>query len=200
MHLVGMRKQAGLLVDNKRIVLPAVPAAEHDLHEFVRTIVTQVVRKMDLAPHVLGFAIIDRRHHIPCSPAAQHVVHGLEPARHVERFVVRGGGGRTDAETARAEAHREQRRHRIHLHDAHAVCHHLGGIAAIDVRHRQPVVEESELELARLQHLADLLVVGSRGEVRARVRMPPRACQRRAVLRLQEADEDHLAHYVPFQN
>ena len=200
MHLFGMREQAGLLVHNKRIILPGIPAAEHDFHEFVRTIVTQVVRKMDLAPHVLGFAIIDRGHHVPRCPAAQHVVHGLEPARHVERFVIRGGGGCTDTKPPCAKAHREQRCHRVHLHDTHAVCHHFRRIAAIDVRHCQPVVEEGELEFAVLEHLADLLVIGSRGEIRARVRMSPRACQRRAVLRLQETDEDHLAHDVAFQN
>jgi hypothetical protein len=195
MHLVGIREQSRLLVDDQCVVLPAIPAAEYDLHEFVGAVVARVVSEMHLAAHVLRFTVVDRRHNVPCRTAAQHVVNGLESARHVEWFVVGGGSRRTDAQPTRAETHRQQRRHRIHLHHAHAVRHHLTRIAAIvDVRHRQPVVEKAELELALLQHLTDLVVVRSSGEIGAALRMPPRARQRCAVLRLQETDQNHLTH------
>ena len=38
--------------------------------------------------------------------------------------------------------------------------------SAVDVRHRQPVVEERQVELAVLQHAGDALVVVGRQEIR----------------------------------
>ena len=61
-------------------------------------------------------------------------------------------------------------------------------------------VEEGKLELPLLQYLPDLLIVGSGGEVSAGFRVPPGTRQRRAVLRLQETDQNHLTHDVSFQN
>src|SRR3546814_10820499 len=51
-----------------------------------------------------------------------------------------------------------------------------------------------EVELARLQHAGDVLVVVHRQEVGARIGMAPRGREIGAVLRLQEADQGHLAH------
>ena len=173
---------------------------QHDLRYDKADEFMEVVREMHLASHVVRLAVIDRGDHVPGCASAQHVIHRLEPARHVEGLVVGGGRRGTDAKPAGAEAHREQGRDGVHLHHAHAVRHHLGRIAAIDVRHCQPVIEEGELELSFLQHLADLLVVGGGGEIRARVRMPPGTRQSRAVLRLQETHQDHLAHEAILSN
>ena len=194
-HFVGMGEQAGVLVHDQRIVLPAVPAAVDDFHELVGAVVAQVVREMHLAAHVLRLAVVDRSHYVPCGATAQHVVHRLEAPRHVERFVVGRGCGGTDAKALGTEAHCQQRRHRIELHHAHAIRDDCRGVAAfIDVRHREPIIEEGELEFSFFQHLADLLVIGGGGEIGAAFGMPPGACERRAVLRLQETDHDHLAH------
>ena len=193
-----MREQAGLLIHHQRIVFPTVPAAQHDFHELIGSVIARIVFHMDLAAHVVRLAIVHRGDDIPGRAPAQHVVHGLESACHVEGFVVRGRGGGADAQVPRAEAHRQQRRDGIDLHHPHAIRNDLGRVAAVQVGHRQAVVEERHLELACLQHLADALVIGSGGEIRSRIGVPPGTRQCCAVLCLQKSDHHHLPHRHPF--
>src|SRR5262249_46574409 len=67
-------------------------------------------------------------------------------------------------------------------------------IAAVHVRHRQAVVEEAEVKPALFQHAADVSIELRRPAVGARLRVAPGAREIAAVLRLQEADQDDLAH------
>src|SRR5262245_1885358 len=50
------------------------------------------------------------------------------------------------------------------------------------------------MELPLLQHPADMLIVIRGPGIRTRVRMAPRTRKIRAILRLQEGDQSHLAH------
>jgi len=61
-------------------------------------------------------------------------------------------------------------------------------VARVHVGHRQPVIEEAEMELAFLQHPADVPVIVGGPAVGARFGVTPGARQICAVLRLQEAD------------
>src|SRR3546814_1465778 len=62
---------------------------------------------------------------------------------------------------------------------------------------RQPVVEESQVELARLEDLRDPAVEVLRRGIVARFRMPPGTGELRAVLGLQKSDQCHLPPVVP---
>src|SRR5262249_58717871 len=52
-------EKARRLVLHDGVVFPAIPMAEHYLHEFVGAIVAQVMLDHLLAAHVLDFAIVD---------------------------------------------------------------------------------------------------------------------------------------------
>ena len=57
-HLVGMREQAGLLVEHDRVVVPGIPVADYDFQEFVGAVVALVVFAMRCMAHV---AVLRRR-------------------------------------------------------------------------------------------------------------------------------------------
>src|SRR5215831_2409690 len=58
MDLLRPGEQACRLVLHDGVVFPAVPMAEHHLHEFVGAIVAQVMLDHLLAAHILSFAIV----------------------------------------------------------------------------------------------------------------------------------------------
>jgi hypothetical protein len=109
-------------------------------------------------------------------------------------MIVGGRVGGAEPEPRRGHGHRHQAGDRVHLDAADAVRDRLGEAAAVELGHAEAVVEEGELELARLEDAADAGVVVGRGEIAERVGMAPRAREVRAVLRLQEPDHDHVAH------
>ena len=118
----------------------------------------------------------------------------------MEGLVVAGGIRRAEAESLRGHAHDREHRHRVHLHAADAIAHCMGVVVPVDIGHRQPVVEESEVEFAFLEHPADVPIVVRRPGVGARLRMTPGARKIRAILCLQESDQGHLAHGEPVEN
>src|SRR5262249_15525522 len=77
---------------------------------------------------------------------------------------------------------------------ADAVRDGVGMVAPVHVRHRQPVVEEAEMEFPFLQHAPEMPVIIRRPGIGARERVAPGAREIGAVLRLQEGDQGHLAH------
>ena len=166
--------------------------AEHHFHEFVGAVVAEIMIEMRVLPHVVRFAVVDRGDHVPGGAAAGHQIEGGEAARHIERFVIGGRAGRRQSEFLGRHAHRGQHHDRIHLHAADAVFDGVGVIVAVTIRHRQAIVEERHMEFAGFEDPADLLVVIRRHRIVARFRMPPRARQIGAVLRLQESDQHHL--------
>ena len=193
-HLVGMREQSGLLVDDDRVVVPGIPVAEHHFHELVGAIVARVVLQVFVMAHVQRFAVVHRRHDVPGGATAGHQVERREHARDVERFEIGGGAGGAETQALGRHAHHCEHGDRVHLHAADAVLDRVAMVVAVAVRHRQTVVEEAEVELAFLQHAADGAVVVGGHRVIARFRMAPGTDKVGAVLRLQETDHDHLAH------
>ena len=166
--------------------------AEHHFHEFVGAIVTEIMIEMRVLPHVVRFAIVDGGDHVPGGAAAGHQIEGGEAARDIEGFVIGGRAGRREAEFLGRHAHRGQHDDRIHLHAADAVFDGVGVIVAVTIRHRQAIVEERHMEFSGFEDPADLLIIIRRHRIVARFRMPPRARQVGAVLRLQESDQHHL--------
>ena len=166
--------------------------AEHDLHELVGPVVAQVVLDHLLAAHVLGFAVIERGDHVPGRAPLGHQIERGEQARHMERLVVARRIGGAEAKPLGRHAHDREHRHRIHLHAADAVPHRVLVVAAVHVRHRQPVIEEAEMEFSFFKDTAEMpIVIGGPG-IRARLRVAPGACEIRAhLLRL------FLLHPVP---
>ncbi len=194
MHFLRLGKQARRLVLDDGVVLPGIPMAEHDLHEFVGAVVAQIVADHLVAAHVLRLAVIERGDDVPGRAATRHQIERGEHARDVERLVVARRIGRAEAEPFGRHAHHREHGDGVKLHAANAVGDGVAVIAPIHVRHRQPVVEEAQVKLAFLQHAADMPVEIRRPAVGARSGMAPGTGEVAAVLRLQEADQDHLAH------
>ena len=132
-----------------------MPVAKHHLHEFVGAVVAQVVRLVHLAPHVHRLAVVHRGNDVPRRTSFQHQIDSLEPPRQIERLVIGGGPGCPQPQPAGHHAHRHQHSQRIHLHAADAVLHRVSVIAAIHIRHCQPVIEKRRAGTALFQHLGD---------------------------------------------
>ena len=105
LHLRGIGIAAVLLVDDDRAVVPGVPVAEHDFHEFVGAVVAQVVLQMGVLAHVERLAVVDRGDDVPGRAAVRHQVERLEAPRDVERLEIGGRGGRGEAELFGRHAH-----------------------------------------------------------------------------------------------
>ncbi len=147
--------------------------AEHHFHELVGAVVTQIVREMLVAPHIVGLAVVHGRHHVPGGAAAGHQIKGSKTARHIERLVIGGRAGRCEAELFRDHSHRGQHHNGIHLHAADAVLNSVPVIIAVAIRHRQTIVEERHVKFAGFENPGDLLVVIRRHRIVAGFRMPP---------------------------
>jgi hypothetical protein len=199
-HLLRAGEQTARLVLDDRVVLPAVPLPEHHFHELVGPIVAQVVLDHLLAAHVLSLAIVERGDDVPGRAALSHQVERGEQACHMERLVVAGGIRRTQAEPLGGHAHDREHRHCIHFHAADAMAHRMGVVVPIDIGHRQPVVEEPEVEFTFLEYPADVPIVVRRPGIGARLRVPPGARKIGTILCLQEGDQGHLAHRKTYRN
>src|SRR5262249_9885082 len=147
-----------------------------------------------LQPHVLRFHVIHRGDYVPRGATLGHQVEGLEEARDMKGVIICGRVGGTHTEPYRAHCDRHETGNWVHLHAADAMRDRFGKASAMELRHAEPVIEESQLELTGLEHSADMGVVVGRGIIDARKRMPPRAREIRTVLRLQEPHQDHFAH------
>ena len=167
---------------------------KHNFHELVGAIVARIMADDFVAAHVLRFAIVERGHDIPSGPAGGHQIERGEYARDMKRLVVARRIGGAEAEPLGRHAHHRKHGDGIELYAANAVLDGVGVIASVHVRHRQAIVEKAEMEFARLKHAANVTVEIRRPAVGARLWMAPGACEIGAVLRLQKADQDHLAH------
>ena len=136
MDLFRMGEQPARLVLDDRIVLPAIPMPEHDLHKLVGPIVAQVVLDYLLAAHVLRLAVVERGDDVPGRAPVGHQIERCEQARHVERLVVARRIGRTEAEPLGGHPHDREHGHRVHLHATDAVSHRVFVVAPVHVGHR----------------------------------------------------------------
>ena len=168
--------------------------SDNNLEEFVGAVVALVVLAVRGVTHVQRLAVVHRRDDVPRGATVGHQVQRLEHARDVERFVIGGGAGRSETQPFGCHAHHGEDGDRVHLHAADAVGHGVRMIAAETVRHRQAIVEEADMELAGLEHAADVAIVVRGHEAGRGIRMPPGADEVGAVLGLQEGHESHLAH------
>ena len=144
-----------------------------DFHELLGLIVAAIVFRMQFLAHVQGLAVVHRRHDVPGRSSVRHQIDGGEGSGDIERLVIGRGARRADAQPLRRHGHDHEDGDGVHLHAANAVFDRVLMIVAIAVRHREPVVEESHLELAFFQHAAEVGVIFRAPRVRARFRMPP---------------------------
>ena len=173
--------------------------AVHHLHELVGTVVSLVVRGRLSKAHVARLVVVDRGDDVPRRPTAREVVERGEHTGHVEGLVVGGRVGSTQAEPVGSHAHCREHCDWVELHAADARFHRVPVVAAEHVGHRQPVIEEAEIEAARFEHLADVAVVIEARDIVSGVGMPPGGRDGRAVLRLQEAHQHDLTLSVHAQ-
>ena len=121
------------------------------------------------------------------------MVEGGEHPGDVERFVIRGGVGAAEPQPARRETHCGHEGNEVHLDHPDPLAEGFGHVGAVPVGHRETVVEEREVELSRLEGAGNALEVLGGKKVLRGVRMAPRRGVVRAVRRLEEGDELHLA-------
>ena len=143
MHLLRIGEQARRLVLDDGVILPGVPVAEHDFHEFVGAVVAQIVADHLVAAHVLRLAVVERSDDVPGGAALRHQIERGEQARDVERLVVAGRISGAETEPLGRHAHHREHGDGVELHAANAMGDGVAVVASVHVRHRQPVVEKA---------------------------------------------------------
>ena len=98
LHLGRIGEATALLVDNQRTVFPGIPVAKHDFHEFVGTVVAQIMLEMFVPAHVERFAVVHGGDDIPGGAAACHQIERGEAAGDIERLEIGRRAGRGEAE------------------------------------------------------------------------------------------------------
>jgi len=76
----------------------------------------------------------------------------------MERLIIARRIGRAEAEPLGRHAQHRQNSDGVELHASNSVLDGVGMVAPIHVRHRQTIVEKSEVKLSRLQHASDMPV------------------------------------------
>src|SRR5262245_53789282 len=89
-HLARIGIAAGLLVDDDGAVVPAIPMPEHHLHEFVGSVVAQVMFEVLVGAHVERFAVVDGGYYVPGRATAAHQIKRGKPAGKIEGLEVGG--------------------------------------------------------------------------------------------------------------
>jgi hypothetical protein len=189
---LGLGEQAVLAVEHQRVVIPGVPEPDGGLEELVRPVVARVVSQDLVDAEVLRLAVVDRGDDVPCRPTPGEVVERRERPRHMERRVVGGRVGGAESDVAGRAGQDAEHDAEVELHRAGARAHGLGDGAAVDAGHRQPVVEEHQIEAPVLEGATDLLVVARCEEPVLGGRVPPRPRVHRRVPGLHEAHQRHL--------
>ncbi len=169
-QLAMIEMQAGRLVLDECVVLPAVPEPGHDALELVGARVAIGVREVGRRAEVRRFVGHHRRDEIPPGATAAQVVERRELAGDVVRRVVGRRRGRDQADAMRDGRQRGEQRERLERIGARAAAQRID-VAALcgdDVR------DEQRIELAalgRLRHPAEMREVAV--AVRLRERMAP---------------------------
>ena len=192
--LVRVGEDAVGPVEDQRVVLPRVPQPGGGLEELVGPVVAGVVGQHLVDAEVLRLAVVHRGHHVPGRPAAGEVVEGGEGPGHVERGVVGGRVGGTQADRAGGTGDDAQHDAEVELDRTGAVADGLGHRAAVDAGHGQAVVEEHHVEAALFEGAPELLVVARLQEPVLGGRMAPRPGVDGGVPRLHEPHQRHLLH------
>ena len=159
MDLVPVAETPARLVDDQRVILPGIPVAEHDFDEFIGAIIPRVMRHHLGMAHIRRLAVVQGGDEVPRCPPLAHQIEGLEDAGHMERLEIGGGRGGTQAKPLGHRPHHGQHDDRVHLHAADAVFDRMDMVGAEAVGHRQPVVEEAEIEFSGFQDTGDFLEI-----------------------------------------
>ena len=125
-----------------------------------------------------------------------------ERPRDMERPVVGRRTSRGEAQALRSHRHGRKDGYRVHLHDANAVSNRFPMIRSIDIRHCQPIIEESQMKLPVLERSGDPPIICRGHEVTRRFCMPPGCWIIRAILRLQKPHHDDfpVRHHASFRH
>jgi hypothetical protein len=86
--LAGIEIAAALAVAEKGIILPAVPEAADDMHEFARALIAFGDIVVLITVEVEACRRISRRHDIPAGAAAADMIEGAEQPSDVEGFII----------------------------------------------------------------------------------------------------------------
>ncbi len=193
-HLRGIGEDAGLLVEDEGVVVPAVPEREAGLEHLVGPVVAQLARRQLVEARVARLQIGGRGHHVPGHAALAHHVERGEPPRQVIGRVEAGGERGPQPEMAGRRRHHRQHDGRIEEGDLPAAPH-IGVVAvAMDVVEAEQVGEEAAVELRRFELARDQLVAAGLQDVVQRglgMTPTPGVLRRRAGLQI--GDQMHLA-------
>ena len=165
MEATRAHEEAGLLVGNEGVVIPAVPEQAAGFDEFPGHRVTLGMRRMLAAEHGARFRI-GRRHHVPRRAAAREMIQRSEGAGHVIGLGVGRRGGSGEAEPRRAHRQRREQAERFELADGRRV---------LAVARGETVAQEEHVEFRRLGRGGDVLHQRQVGRARIGVGMAPAA-------------------------
>ena len=99
MHLAGIGKHPGRLVQHQRIVFPAVPQIGSYLHEFFGLGVAILGRRMLVETEIGGRIGHGSGHDVPAGAAVADVVQRAERTGQIVGFTVGGAGGGDQTDT-----------------------------------------------------------------------------------------------------
>ena len=160
MHLRGVEGDAGFLVADEGILVPAVPQTADHLGELDGAVIAVGVAEMLVARIVQRILLVVRGHEVPARAAAADLVERGELAGQRIGLVEGRGRGGDQAEILRDRCKSRQDGHRLELHDlAHAAAHI---VAALEID-RRGIGQEQQVELAPFGELGVLHHLGKAG-------------------------------------
>ncbi len=156
MDLVRTYIDAGVLVADDGIFLPAVPQPFHHLRELGRATVALMLWRQGHA-EIGRLGLAARRDQVPPTPAAADLVERGEEARDMERFIEGGAGRRDEADLRPDGRERGQQRKRLMARHAGRAAPYLG---IVRTEHRERVGGKDQVEATPLGRLRDLREMG----------------------------------------
>src|SRR5262245_40780628 len=116
-HFGFVEELTGPFVEQKSILLPAIPQTLYDVHELGRACVARVVVKVLVAIEVFGLRLGPRGDDVPACATLAYKVERRELAGNMKRFIVGGGGGSEEANPLGHYGEGGQQRHGVELGD-----------------------------------------------------------------------------------
>jgi hypothetical protein len=115
--LLGVGKDAGVLIADHGTVLPAVPQPRDDVHELIGSLVALGVERHRVTAEVLGDLIRARGDDVPGDPAATDVVDRRELAGQVVGLLVGARRGADESDLLGAGGQGRDQRERLEQPD-----------------------------------------------------------------------------------
>ena len=89
LHLGRVGKNPGFAVIDDGVVFPGIPMAEDNFQKFIGAVVTQIMRGVLGAAHIMRLAVVQRGDDIPGHAPAQHMIQRREDPGDVIGLVIR---------------------------------------------------------------------------------------------------------------